>query len=811
MSKLNVNVDKVSYDIIPRLNNDYNSLNTVYNKINGFNVPSDFSYKTELDNAISMIGILKENIKNVKNKINDALTKIKKLESNNKINGTSYKFNSVNNQTFPGMLSKNFNGGKPIGNNNTDYNFNVMNEAVFNPNKEIIDKMNINKKNNNDDILFKMMFDRKNYTKNLINFNEEKEEKTIKKKNVFDYIGESYSKIYGAALFGNGGIVDTYSPVVNGVSDGLKTYGEGWKALYTDPNKSFTQLKDNWVSGFDLITSNPERSWSSVGSAGAAFTGGMISFGESVLDGLYQGGALVVSKPLLFVDSVGYIFGQNLNLTGQYWDNYIKPVVAHDIRKDVSDFYYSFDGTKIMNDKSSLKKDSNGYKTVEQIGYTGASILAIGGVSYVAAPGTSVVASTAGTAAENTARIASGISGVGAFGRYTSEEWNKNSIDVSVGGNDLKFDIDYTKLKQIQNLKTGNSTTVKQNFYNADGSSSEIILTIKAIGNSKYKITDQNGNEFSLKNLEESNTGKGLLVGFLKGAKEGAQYYIGAKVNAAQFDKITSNITNPVTKEAVKSGIRVAADAASGATDVPFNTVLSVGVYNKTWNEAWNENGGLDTMMRDIGMGAGFSALSEVPNITSTYKGTKISNKTNTEGFTPKTLNDISKLKGNSLKAYVEEGIKNGTFENTYKYINKQELNNIESMFNPKDLQKITGTKMDYKIHIEDNILTSNLQNKITQEQLEYMKNLKGDDLEAFMNKATQLGKLKDVLNYLDENEVKRFENIIIEDNIKRHGYQLNIDDMGDFYKTKLKSGFFTEEQIKNMLNNINEKGYINS
>ena len=41
------------------------------------------------------------------------------------------------------------------------------------------------------------------------------------------------------------------------------------------------------------------------------------------------------------------------------------------------------------------------------------------------------------------------------------------------------------------------------------------------------------------------------------------------------------------------------------------------------------------------------------------------------------------------------------------------------------------------------------------------------------------------------------------------HGFQLNIDDMGDFYKANIKNGFFSSEQIENMLKQVNEKGYI--
>jgi len=41
------------------------------------------------------------------------------------------------------------------------------------------------------------------------------------------------------------------------------------------------------------------------------------------------------------------------------------------------------------------------------------------------------------------------------------------------------------------------------------------------------------------------------------------------------------------------------------------------------------------------------------------------------------------------------------------------------------------------------------------------------------------------------------------------HGFQLNEDDLGGFFKAKHKQGFFSDEQINNMLESVNSKGYI--
>ena len=43
------------------------------------------------------------------------------------------------------------------------------------------------------------------------------------------------------------------------------------------------------------------------------------------------------------------------------------------------------------------------------------------------------------------------------------------------------------------------------------------------------------------------------------------------------------------------------------------------------------------------------------------------------------------------------------------------------------------------------------------------------------------------------------------------HGLQVDINDMGQFYQSRLESGFFTQQQIDNILSTVNNKGYISS
>lgn len=75
-------------------------------------------------------------------------------------------------------------------------------------------------------------------------------------------------------------------------------------------------------------------------------------------------------------------------------------------------------------------------------------------------------------------------------------------------------------------------------------------------------------------------------------------------------------------------------------------------------------------------------------------------------------------------------------------------------------------------------------------------------DLKKIFNK-NQTSNVKDVKVESDipKTTIKRMDDI--------HGYQLDINDVTGFYKNGLDSGFFTKEQINNILDNINSKGYL--
>ncbi len=61
----------------------------------------------------------------------------------------------------------------------------------------------------------------------------------------------------------------------------------------------------------------------------------------------------------------------------------------------------------------------------------------------------------------------------------------------------------------------------------------------------------------------------------------------------------------------------------------------------------------------------------------------------------------------------------------------------------------------------------------------------------------------------LKTKKVNSNENIDVNIIDPEHGFQLNTNDLGDFFKAKLRQGFFTEEEMSKILNNINSKGFL--
>lgn len=83
---------------------------------------------------------------------------------------------------------------------------------------------------------------------------------------------------------------------------------------------------------------------------------------------------------------------------------------------------------------------------------------------------------------------------------------------------------------------------------------------------------------------------------------------------------------------------------------------------------------------------------------------------------------------------------------------------------------------------------------------LSMLKNILSDVSKKNANSARE----RDVLSASNDIELER----VIDEN---YGFQVNKNDMGEFYRTKLESGYFTENQIQNMLDIVNKRGYISN
>lgn len=94
-------------------------------------------------------------------------------------------------------------------------------------------------------------------------------------------------------------------------------------------------------------------------------------------------------------------------------------------------------------------------------------------------------------------------------------------------------------------------------------------------------------------------------------------------------------------------------------------------------------------------------------------------------------------------------------------------------------------------------------------------------DTASFDNMFNQLSEAEQMefLRYLN-NEISKNDSSNIQENANNkvkhvvdsvHGMQLTKDDFAGFYKARIESGFFTEQQVNNMLKIVNSKGYISS
>jgi len=400
--------------------------------------------------------------------------------------------------------------------------------------------------------------------------------------------------------------------------------------------------------------------WKHMKKIGASFVNGVLALVKGVVSLVEAIGDFIIllGSGIATIGTALWDIGKGL-CTGK-WDwgatkglwKGTKSVVAYDwTSKCIFDPLYRTGFGKWLDNNAYgwFKSDGIGCTILQGVGYVaGVVILTVAtfGVGGVAVGSAATV--SAGVSATTLAVTAT----AAGIGKYTAEEWNKNSLSINYGGNNMDISIDYEKYTEIEKLKDGQSTTFTQQLMGEDGKPFEMKFTITKNGNS-YSIVDSNGNAVGFNGVKESDTAKGLAVGVVKGAWEGAQYYVGGKIGGAQFTKLTSNISSPVAQTIVRSGTRVGLDVATGVVEVPFQSVMTMASEGKSWNEAWEANGGWQA----VGTQAGIAGLSSFAGEAFSFKGNVNTQKLNTEI-----------LPGNT--ELVENTLDNTKLENTNRVLN---------------------------------------------------------------------------------------------------------------------------------------------
>ena len=86
---------------------------------------------------------------------------------------------------------------------------------------------------------------------------------------------------------------------------------------------------------------------------------------------------------------------------------------------------------------------------------------------------------------------------------------------------------------------------------------------------------------------------KGLFYGIGTGAWEGIQWYLGGKLAGWEYEG----------SKVLTSAVRISVDTAFNEMDTPYRTLLDSLATGNTLEESWAKQGGLQSMLTDIGIG----------------------------------------------------------------------------------------------------------------------------------------------------------------------------------------------------------------
>lgn len=142
----------------------------------------------------------------------------------------------------------------------------------------------------------------------------------------------------------------------------------------------------------------------------------------------------------------------------------------------------------------------------------------------------------------------------------------------------------------------------------------------------------------------------GLLMGAINGVWEGFQYYVGGKIGTSVFKGITSKIASPILKKLVVSGIRIGLDSATGAVEVPFQSVVSIidtrvddiEGNELSWDEAWEASGGWIGVIQQTAIAGVGSLGGEVIDFGKAFKNAKVKGTTLGEALDDIYIDDLN-------------------------------------------------------------------------------------------------------------------------------------------------------------------------
>lgn len=427
--------------------------------------------------------------------------------------------------------------------------------------------------------------------------------------NGFKWIGSKVTKAYKSAT---NWISDKAKKVSNWVVGKLES-AKNWTCKALKDTGAFISkvgttiwsgLKKAWNWAKDV--ENWKRLGASIANGAIAFVKGVVSLVEALGDLIILiGSGICTTRTALYDLGKGIVTGNwNFDATKGLWKK-TKSIVSYQWTNKAFDAFYETKAGKWLDSNAykPFKSDGLACQILEGVGYV-AGVIALTVLTF-GVGGVAVGATTTVSAGVSATTMAATAAAVG-FGKYTAEEWNKNSISINYNGTDMDIAVDYEKYSQIEKLKSGETTTISQQITLADGSVQEIKFYITAKGNGEYLITDSQGNVAKLNDLKESSTVKGLAIGGLKGAWEGAQWYVGGKINGL-FKGAGSVISNKL----LSSLTRVGLDSLTGAVEVPFQSFVTMLSEGKSWSEAWNANGGWDAVKKQAAIGALSSGFGE--------------------------------------------------------------------------------------------------------------------------------------------------------------------------------------------------------